>query len=111
MTVIVSVIIRKRPWNILVSTAHAYTKIIVWLLVPVFYPGSSSALAGCFPQAIVNVIEQNLRVTNPSGNEGVRKSELSIPYFLDYSAPLFSSRPRIDRALCPSLRVILRALE
>ena len=34
-----------------------------------------------------------------------------IPYFLDYSAPLFSSRPRIDRALCPGLRVIVRALE
>ena len=28
---------------------------------------------------------------------------LHIPYFLDYSAPLFSSRPRIDRALCPGL--------
>ena len=36
---------------------------------------------------------------------------LQIPYFLDYSAPLFSSRPRIDRALCPVLRVILRALK
>ena len=34
-----------------------------------------------------------------------------LPYFLDYSAPLFSSRPRIDRTLCPGLRVILRALE
>ena len=41
--------------------------------------------------------------------KGVRIT--SIPYFLDYSAPLFSSRPRIDRALCPVLRVILRALE
>ena len=28
-------------------------KIIVCLLVPVFYPGSLWALAGCFPQAIV----------------------------------------------------------
>ena len=37
--------------------------------------------------------------------------DIYIPYFLDYSAPLFSSRPRIDRALCPGLRVILRALE
>ena len=27
-------------------------KIIVCLLVPVFYPGSLWALAGCFPQAI-----------------------------------------------------------
>ena len=41
--------------------------------------------------------------------EDLFKEEL--PYFLDYSAPLFSSRPRIDRALCPGLRVILRALE
>ena len=31
--------------------------------------------------------------------------EIELPYFLDYSAPLFSSRPRIDRALCPGLRV------
>ena len=40
----------------LVSRAHEYTKIIICLLVPVFYPGSLWALAGCFPQAIVNVI-------------------------------------------------------
>ena len=38
-------------------------------------------------------------------------SKTYVPYFLDYSVPLFSSRPRIDRALCPGLRVILRALE
>ena len=36
---------------------------------------------------------------------------VQLPYFLDYSAPLFNSCPRIDRALCPGLRVILRALE
>ena len=34
-----------------------------------------------------------------------------LPCFIDYSAPLFSSRPRTDHALCPGLRVILRALE
>ena len=34
-----------------------------------------------------------------------------VPYFLDYSAPMFSLRPRIDRALCPVLWVILCALE
>ena len=34
-----------------------------------------------------------------------------IPYFLDFSAPLFSLRPQNDRASCPGLRVILRALE
>ena len=39
------------------------------------------------------------------------KYRSDIPYFLDYSAPLFSSCPRIDHALCPGLRVILRALE
>ena len=38
-------------------------------------------------------------------------NQREIPYFLDYSAPLFSSRPRIDRALCLGFRVILRALE
>ena len=37
-------------------------KIIVCLLVPVFYPGSLCALAGCFPQAIVNVIFLCLQV-------------------------------------------------
>ena len=39
------------------------------------------------------------------------ETKSGVPYFLDYSAPLFSSRPRIDRAGCPGLRVILRALE
>ena len=48
MTVVVRMMIRK-PWSVLVSRAHAYTKIIVCLLVPVFYPGSLRALAGCFP--------------------------------------------------------------
>ena len=36
---------------------------------------------------------------------------VQIPYFLDYSTPLFNSRPRIDRALCPGLRVILREID
>ena len=62
MTVVVKMMIRKRPWSVLVSRAHAYTKIIVCLLVPVFYPGSLWALAGCFPQAIVNVIFLCLQV-------------------------------------------------
>ena len=56
MTVVVRMMIRKRPWSVLVSRAHAYTKIIVCLLVPVFYPVSLWALAGCFPQTIVNVV-------------------------------------------------------
>ena len=38
------------------NRAHAYTKNNFCLLVPVFYPGSLWALAGCFPQAIVNGI-------------------------------------------------------
>ena len=62
MTVVVRMMIRKIPWNVLVSRAHAYTKIIVCLLVPEFYPGSLWALAGCFPQAIVNVIFLCLQV-------------------------------------------------
>ena len=37
------------------SRAHAYTKIIVCLLVTVLYQGSLWALAGCFPQAIIFV--------------------------------------------------------
>ena len=37
-------------------------KIIVSLLVPVFYQGGLWALAGCFPQAIVNVIFLCLQV-------------------------------------------------
>ena len=40
-----------------------------------------------------------------------QEARQEIPYFLDYSAPLFRSRPRIDRALCPGLRVILHTLE
>ena len=40
-----------------------------------------------------------------------QEARQEMPYFLDYSAPLFSLRPRIDRALCPGLRVIPRALE
>ena len=48
-----------------------------------------------------------IRGLNPDPSD----RQLLIPYFLDYSAPLFSSRPRIDRALCPGLRVILRALK
>ena len=44
------------------SRSRAYTKIIVCLIVPVFYPGSLWALAGCFPQAIVNVIFLCLQV-------------------------------------------------
>ena len=39
MKVVVRMMIRKRPWSVLVSRAHAYTKIIFYLLVPVFYPG------------------------------------------------------------------------
>ena len=62
MTVVVRMMIRKRPWSVLVSRTHAYTKTIVCLLVPVFYTGSLWALAGCFPQAIVNVIFLCLQV-------------------------------------------------
>ena len=56
MTVVVRMMMRKRPWSVLVSRAHCIYKKIVCLLVPVFYPGSFWALVGCFPQAIVNVI-------------------------------------------------------
>ena len=62
MTVVVRLTTRKRPWSVLVSRAHAYTTIIVCLLVPVFYPGSWWAIAGCFPQAIVNIIFLCLQV-------------------------------------------------
>ena len=62
MTVVVRMMMRKRPWSVLVSRAHAYTKKIVCLLVPVLYPGSLWVLAGCFPQAIVNVIFLCLQV-------------------------------------------------
>ena len=37
------------------SRVHAYTKIIVCLLVPVLYSGSLWALAWCFPKAIIFV--------------------------------------------------------
>ena len=55
----------------------------------------------------------DLNMTASSMLSNPRMSSLRdrIPYFLDYSVPLFSSCPRIDRALCPGLRVILRALE
>ena len=62
MTVVVRMTIRKKLWRVLVSRAHAYTQIIVCLLVPVCYPGSLWALAGCFLQAIVNVIFLCLQV-------------------------------------------------
>ena len=57
--------------------------------------------------------ESTLPENNNDGVESVdnNSDDVTVPYFLDYSAPLFSSRPRIDRALCPGLRVILRALE
>ena len=38
-------------------------------------------------------------------------SRVQLPFFLDYSAPLFSSHPRIDRTLYPGLGVILGALK
>ena len=53
---------QEETFKCLVSRAHAYTKIIICLLVPVFYPGSLWALAGCFPQAIVDVIFLCLQV-------------------------------------------------
>ena len=40
-------------------------KIIVWLLVPVFYPGSLWALAGCFVSAgSVAAFEDNCNLTS-----------------------------------------------
>ena len=38
MTVVVRMMIRKRPWSVLVSRTHAYTKTIVCLLVPSILP-------------------------------------------------------------------------
>ena len=72
--------------------------------------------AGMYKCILTNNLERisitnYLRVLGEIFKVAIRKLNARVPYFLDYSAPLFSSCPRIDRALCPSLRVILRALE
>ena len=55
MTVVVRMMIRKRPWSLLVSRAHAFISTSI-------LPGNLWALAGCFPQTIVNVIFLCLQV-------------------------------------------------
>ena len=61
--------------------------------------------------SIISLMEKHSLEDKIKGGELLVLFLNYLQYFLDFSAPLFSSLPRIDHAGCPSLRVIVRALE